>query len=806
MKMKRCAGALLVYIVMATQLCAQTKTKIVGLVSDEKGAPMEIANVHIAGTLIGTVTNLRGRYSLTIPSKDSVMVVYSMLGYQTRKKLLRNPKGVVVLNVTLPDLDYQLEGVTITERKRQTGSTSQLHLKNARLMPDASGGSVESFIATQAGVSSTNELSSQYNVRGGSFDENSVYINGIEIYRPLLIRSGQQEGLSIINPDMVGKIGFSAGGYEAKYGDKMSSVLDITYKKPELMEASVAGSLLGGSAYIGLSRKHFSISSGLRYKTSRYLLGSLDTKGEYSPQFLDYQTYVSWTPSQRWEVNAMGYLSQNNYDFVPADRTTQFGTLENLKEYKVYFDGKEKDLFQTYFGALSLTRHFGKAHQITLQSSVFKTNEEETYDITGEYWLNSLDETSSDDATTTQNQTEGVGTYMEHARNYLHATVMSFSVKGNHKLGAHQVDWGMKLKKEKIKDQLREWEMRDSAGYSLPYQSDGIKLIYNLASKNEIKSNRYSFYTQDTYRFSSKWGYVTVNAGIRASYWNWNKELIVSPRASISLIPKANENFTLRLAAGVYYQAPFYKEFRDTVTVNRNTTVTLNKQIKSQRSIHFVAAGDYKFKAMNRPFKLTAELYYKALSNLVPYNVDNVRIRYYGQNLSSGYAAGIDLKLFGEFVPKTDSWISFSLMKTEEKLNNQWLPRPTDQRFNCSLFFSDYFAHNDRWKMSLKASVAGGLPFGPPHTGREESVYRTPTYKRVDIGMSYRLVNNEDKHIQLGFSKYVKNIWLGMDVFNLLSINNVNSYYWITDIRNQQSAVPNYLTGRQLNFRFLIEF
>lgn len=784
----------------------EKKAKISGLITDEEGDPLEIVNVHVQGQLIGTVSDLKGRYSLTVSSRDSVTIVFSMLGYQTRKRLLTHPQGNITLNVMLPSSNYELGEVTITESRRQTGSTAQLDLKGARLMPDASGGSVESFIATQAGVSSNNELSSQYNVRGGSFDENIVYVNGVEVYRPLLIRSGQQEGLSFINPDMVEGIGFSAGGYEAKYGDKMASVLDITYKKPKRAEASASVSLLGASAYVGFSTKHFSMTHGLRYKTNSYLLSSLETKGEYNPSFIDYQTYLTWSPNKRWEVGFIGNFSQNKYNFVPEDRTTKFGTLESVKEFKVFFDGQERDLFRTYFGSFSLTHRFNAYNDISFLASAFRTQEEETYDITGQYWLNALDEANENGETSDEGQTIGVGTYMEHARNYLNARVQSYTLTGNHRIKSNLIKWGLELKSEKIKDRLREWEMRDSAGYSLPHTPDALNLIYNLSSKNEIKSTRFSVYGQDTYKFSSGMGLFTLTAGLRASYWSWNKEFIISPRASIALIPKFNEDFTFRAASGVYYQAPFYKEFRDTTTVNGNTTVELNKDIKSQRSIHFVLAGDYKFRAMNRPFKFTTEIYYKLLSNLVPYNVDNVRVSYYGRNMSSGYAMGVDFKLFGEFVPGTDSWISFSLMKTEEKINGKWVPRPTDQRYSLSLYFSDYFPRSDRWKMNLKCTFADGLPFGPPHTGREKAVFRTPSYRRVDIGMSYRLLDNENRDKQGKFARCFRNIWLGADIFNLLDINNVNSYYWVTDVYNQQYAVPNYLTSRQINVRLLVEF
>ena len=771
------------------------QVKIGGVISDENGDPIELATVRIEGTATGTVSNLKGKYSLKFSSRDTVTLIYSMIGYNTRKRVLVRPQGNININMTLPVLDYELGEVTITENRRQTGTVQQIDIKANKLMPDA----------TQAGVSSNNELSSQYNVRGGSFDENMVYVNGTEVYRPLLIRSGQQEGLSFINPDMVESVGFSSGGYEARYGDKMSSVLDITYKKPERFEATGAFSLLGVSAYLGFGNKKFSWINSVRYKSNRYLLGTLDTKGEYDPQFTDYQTFLNWRPNKRWEFGFIGNISENKYIFQPEDRTTRFGTLSEVREFKVYFDGQERDLFRTFFGAGSATYHFNDHNSLTFQAAAFHTKEQETYDITGQYWLNELDPSGEDEEAEDTGETIGVGTYMEHARNYLNADVQSYSLTGKHQVKRHAIQWGLELKKERIKDKLREWELRDSVGYSLPQVPDGPELIYSMSSKNDISSSRMSLYAQDSYKFKTNAGLFTLTAGLRGSYWSWNKEFIVSPRASLALIPAFNEQFTFRAAAGVYYQAPFYKEFRDTTMVDGMATVSLNKDIKSQRSIHFVVGSDFNFRAVGRPFKFTAEVYYKALSNLIPYNIDNVRISYYGRNMANGYAMGLDMKLFGEFVPGTDSWLTFSVMKTEEKINGKWLPRPTDQRYNLSLYFTDYFPGSKKWKMNLKGTLAGGFPFGPPHSGREEAVFRTPAYKRVDIGMSRVIIDNTDKH-RTGFGRNIRSIWLGLDVFNLLNISNVNSYYWVTDVYNNQFAVPNYLTSRQINVRLLIDF
>ena len=781
---------------------AQNDVTITGVVTDDGGAPVEFATVHVERQVAGTMTNLKGEYSLQAKSTDSVVVVFSMLGYNTRKRVLKNPQGKVTLNVMLPHTGYELGEVTVTEAKRQTGTMQDLDFETTHLLPSASGGGIEAFITTQAGVSSNNELSSQYNVRGGSFDENIVYVNGIEVYRPMLISSGQQEGLSFINPDMVENVGFSSGGYEAKYGDKMASVLDITYKRPKAFEATAAMSLLGASGYVGVATKRFTMTHGIRYKTNRYLLGTMDTKGEYDPNFVDYQTYITWRPTKRFEVGVIGNFSQNRYNFVPENRTTRFGTMETMREFQVYFDGAERDLFRTYFGAVELKYRINDYNSVAVRASAFRTNEQETYDIQGQYWLSDLDESEQPE----EGNTSGVGTYLEHARNFLTADVQSYAITGSHKLKAHSIDWGLELKHEKIDERMREWEMRDSAGYSLPHLSDRVSVIYNLNSTNSIASNRFSFYVQDTYKFKSAIGLFTINLGVRGSYWGFNKEFIFSPRGSIGLIPAFNDNFTFRIASGLYYQAPFYKEFRDTFTVGGNTDVRLNRDIKSQRSVHFVAAADYKFRAIGRPFKVTVEAYYKKLSNLIPYNVDNVKISYYGRNISHGYAAGLDFKLFGEFVKGTDSWITFSVMKTRENINGKWVPRPTDQRYNLSVYFTDYFTRNDRWKLSLKGSLADGLPFGAPHSGLEDNVFKAPSYKRIDVGMSYRLLDNEDGSNHRKWARHFRNIWHGLDCFNLFGINNVNSYYWVTDVYDNQFAVPNYLTGRQINVRLLFEF
>ena len=781
------------------QCFAQHRTRVFGTIKDTDGAPIELATVRAIGQTALTFTNLKGEYSLWCTSGDSVRISYSMIGYETRKRLLRNPGDSIRLDVVLPPYDPNttLGTAVVTGQGRQTTTTQRITKPDTKLAPSTTGNGIEEIISTQAGVSTHNELSSQYNVRGGSFDENCVYLNGIEVYRPMLVRSGQQEGLSIINSDMVESIGFSTGGFEARYGDKMSSVLDITYKRPESFEGSLQASMLGGGLYLGWGTKKFSFMTSLRYKTTKYLLGSTDTNGEYSPNFLDYQTYLSWRPNRRWSFDVLANISDNHYNFRPHDRETKFGTITDAKTFKVYFDGQEKDFFKTLFGAATLTRHFNPDTYLALQFSTYGTQEHETYDIQGQYWLNE---------TGTQEQL-GVGTYLEHARNRLRARVMNTGLRFRTKFTGHTLQSGFNWTRETIHDNSREWEMRDSMGYSLPYDPNNLRVIYSLKAKADLSTTRLAFYAQDTWRIRSKAGLFNLTYGVRVSHWSWNKETLFSPRLSVGLLPSFSDHLTFRFATGFYYQAPFYKEIKDTtITASGVSVVELNKNIKSQRSIHFVLGADYTFKMADRPFKFTAEAYYKALSRLIPYTVDNVRVVYYGQNISSGYAAGIDFKLYGEFVPGTDSWLTLSLMRTKEKIGGQWIPRPTDQLYNVSLYFTDYFPGSTRWKFTLKAAFADGLPFGPPRSQKSEQTLRAPAYKRVDIGMSYRLLKNEDRHITRGFGKVFKNIWLGIDCFNLLGIDNVNSYYWITDITNTQYAVPNYLTGRQINGRITFDF
>lgn len=781
------------------------QVKIFGKVIDAEEQPIEFATVRIAGTAVGATTGLDGSYSLSVAESDTIEIIFTCIGYKEHKQKLISPSGNVNVNAKLFKTTRELEAIEVTEYKKQTGGMQTLDAGQLKVGPNASGNAVEGLLTTIAGVSSKDEMSSQYSVRGGSYDENSVYINGIEVYRPQLISSGQQEGLSIINPSLVGSIEFSTGGFSAEYGDKMSSVLDITYRQPESFEGNVAASLMGAEAAIGQSTGKFSQLHGIRYKRNTTLLSSLETKGEYDPSFFDYQTNLRLKLNDQWNISFLGNIAMNNYKFTPKTRSTSFGTSQNVKEFTVYFDGKEQDRFETYFGALELNYDVNKSTGFTLLASGFLTNELVAYDISGEYWL---DEAGTNDGENSVGGEIGVGKYLEHSRNRFQAGVFTLGLKGHTSLNRHNLQYGLEYRNQQIYDRTSEWEQRDSAGYSLPNINNKLEMIYNLTSKHDLTTNKLSWYAQDTYRLMVNAGLFTFNGGLRMSYWDFNNEFLVSPRISIGYIPEFNNSLSFRLSGGLYHQSPFYKEFRETKTdENGNSYAELNRDIKSQRSIQLILGGDYTFRALDRPFKITAEAYYKKLDDIIPYELDNLKIVYSGRNEADGFIAGIDFKFFGQFVPGTDSWFSFSLMKTQENLNGVKVPRPTDQRYSFGVFFNDYFPKFPKLKFSLKGIISDGFPMTPPQVSRDVSYFRAPAYKRLDIGFQYQLVGGEKDGVRpYNFWRHFKSIWIGVDVFNLFDFSNVSSYYWVTDVNNIQYAVPNYLTRRQFNVNLSVAF
>ena len=792
------------------------RIKISGNVRDADGNPVELVLVQVKQTMNGAMTDEKGFYSLTVSPADSVVLVFSCLGYHKAERIIPRPAGDMRVNVQLTSAALELGEVSVTATRRQTTTMESLDANRIKILPDPSGGSIESLVVTYAGVSSNNELSSQYSVRGGSYDENMVYVNGMEVFRPLLIRSGQQEGLSFINPNLTEQVQFSAGGFEARYGDKMSSVLDITYKRPKGWEGAATLGMLASShptlstanAYVGSAGKRFTQVTGIRYRMSSSLLSDADARAEYEPRFVDLQTFMTYRPAPKWEVNFLGNIASNHYTYRPIELKTRFGTTEEARVFHVYFDGRERDRFDTYYGALTLKHTPSDKSEVGLQAFAFRSNEEESYDIEGAYRLDKAGDESAGEASSLS-----LASYYEHARNRLQATVAHVGVYGLSGLSSfHTLKWGAGLQSERLVDRISEWESRDSSGYSLPQTGREVNVIANLFSNNSLSSMRASGYAQDVIKFRTPQGLFTVIAGLRASYWSYNRELLISPRASVGFIPTANQDITLRFATGLYSQSPFYKELRvEQQDAGGNTVVRLNSDLKAQRSIHFILGGDYSFKVGGRNFKLSSEVYYKHLSRINPYTVDNVKIRYYGENCARGYIVGWDTKLFGEFVPGADSWISLSLMQARQTIDRAGQPTvqaplPNSPAYNISLYFQDYFPGYRRAMVNLRGVLTGGLPVTVPRQGYTGSTFRTPAYRRIDIGFTYQLVGGESRVMDSGLLRHFKNLWIGLDVFNLLDIYNTGSYYWITDVYNHRYAVPNYLTGRQLNLRLSADF
>ena len=798
--MNKITFVLIVLLVGIIPAAAQN-VKISGKIIDQEDKPIEFATVRIGGTAVGTNTNLEGGYMLSIAPRDTLELIFTAIGYRSVKRTLVDAKGDITLNVKMLPEDHMLDEVQIQGYRPNSQGMQNIDVENLKVSPDVSGGSVESLIGTMAGVTQNNEMSSQYNVRGGSFDENSVYINGIELYRPQLISNGQQEGLSIINPDMIGSINFSSGGFSARYSDKMSSVLDITYREPQAFEGAVSASLMGGSIMIGQNSGKFSQLHGARLKKNNSMLSSLDSKGEYDPTFFDYQLNMNYKPNDKIAVNLLGNINLNHYNFKPHDRETSFGIADDVKKFKVYFDGEEKDRFETYLGALSVTWRPSQVFTLQSGAGAFLTNEFVSYDISGEYWLDQAGTSGSGGIGGEQ----GVGKYMEHSRNRLKASVFQVWTNARTQIARQNISIGLQYQHETFRDRTREWEWRDSAGYSLPTAPEGVHLLYNLTSRQDVVTNRIAFFVQDTYHLNTDAAFMTFNGGVRVSYWDFNKETLVSPRFNFSISPAACNRWTYRAAFGWYYQSPFFKEYRRAVQDEvGNGTVELNRNIKSPRSIQVILGTDFTFRALNRPFKLTAEAYYKNISRMISYEYDNLKVNYSGVNDSKGYIMGLDLRFFGQFVEGSDSWISFSLMKTQQELNGKKMPMPSDHRYSVALFFTDYFPKFPKLKFALRGIFSDGLTMVPPRQSRDVTWFRAPAYKRVDIGLSYQIVGSpKGEQPRKG---WLKDLTIGVDLFNLFDITNVSSYYWITDVNNLQYAVPNYLTRRQFNVRLSMEF
>ena len=810
---------ILIYFFLFASFISNAQT-IKGKISDINNIPLPAVNISIIDLKGGITSDNNGFYSISIKPNRSHVVAYSFVGYQTEKvRIPMLKKGQeYILNIILKESNTLLDDIIVKDQKSRKNNLSRIKTKHVEVIPGSSGG-IESVLKTLPGVSSANELSSQYSVRGGNFDENLVYVNGIEVYRPFLIHSGQQEGLSFVNSDLVGSILFSAGGFSAKYGDKMSSVLDIKYKQPKKISSSVSMSLLGGSAHLeGISKnRRLNYLLGLRHKSNQYLLNSLDTEAEYRPRFSDLQTFINYKLNTNWDISFLSNISSNQYQMIPQDRNTDFGTFNEALRLTIFFEGQELDKYQTYFGALSTKYNPNTKLKLELTASAFQTYEEENFDILGEYWLYQLDNNLGSDNFGDVAFDRGVGKYINHARNSLDARVLNFSHKGNYSEKDKNINWGLKFQNEKIDDKISEWTLIDSAGFTLPHPYDSIGLPSNpnqqvlmnelLKTDISISSFRQSGYLE----YSQDINNLSLNAGTRSSYWSYNEELLVSPRISLAYAPNWEKDVVFRLASGIYYQSPFYRELR-------YPSGEVNQNIKSQKSVHYVLGSDYLFYKWGRPFKWITEIYYKKLDDLIPYKVDNVRIQYLAENNSKGYATGIDLKINGEFVSGVESWASLSIMKTEEDIIGDsyidengntvypgYIARPTDQRVNFSLFFQDYIPGNMNYKMHLNMIYGSGLPFGPPKSEKYQDVLRIPDYRRVDIGFS-AVLKSENKRSRLRFMNILNSAWLSAEVFNLLDINNTVSYLWVSDVGGRQYAVPNYLTRRQVNLKLVLRF
>ncbi len=782
---------------------------VFGIIASGEEKQFQFVNVAVKGTTTGTTTDRSGRYELKVPASQEIILLYSHIGYETDSVAMNlQPGERKEINRLLKQLTTELSSIEVKDQQLRTNSFNRLDPKVMTFIPTINA-SVEDLIKTLPGVSSRNELSSQYSVRGGNFDENLVFVNDIEIYRPFLVRAGQQEGQSFLNPDLVSGISFSAGGFDAKYGDKMSSVLDIRYKKPTAFAGSFEASLMGASGHLeGTISKKFSYLLGVRYKTNSYLLKGLDTKGNYKPRYFDIQGMLNYDISKQWEVSVLGTFADNSFKVVPETRETSFGTISEAYKIKIYFDGQEVDRYQSWLAALTLTYKPFQNLRLKLISSVYQTYEAETYDISGEYWIGKLETFQGSEAGQVT-EIMGIGAYLQHARNYLDGNVFNIEHRGSWEKNKSVMVWGIKYQHEGFKYRMNEWEVQDSAGYSMPHPGDslgsanpphGELLLTNVInSNNTVNTNRYSAFIQNTWTFKNPKNDISLTAGLRAIYYDYNAEFSLNPRVNVSFKPHWKKEVVFRVAAGYYSQPPTFREMTD-------LSGQLVPDLKAQTAIHFVAGSDLYFKAWKRPFKFVTEVYYKYLQNLIPYEIDNLKIRYYGTNDAHGYAAGIDFRVNGEFVKGAESWASLSIMQTQEYFQGSWIPRPTDQRLNLAIFFQDYIPKFPTWKVNLTLIYGTGLPFGPPNSPRKDQTLRIPPYRRVDIGISKQLIGERTKFSAKNPLRAFTSMWLSLEVFNLLQISNTVSYLWITDISGREYAIPNYLTPRMFNLKLITTF
>lgn len=805
---------LVIFITGFASLHAQQQgVKISGIVKDTLNKPIPSASVIIVGSSLGVSTDDEGRFSIKVTDIDTILIRFSCLGYQTQEMSVKAERGKF-LEVILKPAEEHIEGVYVRSQQRKVGNIERIGIDGLKASPNVSGG-LEALVKLLPGVSSSNELSSQYSVRGGSFDENLVYVNDVEVYRPFLIRSAQQEGLSFINPDMVGAVEFSSGGFTAEFGDKMSSVLNVRYREPKANALRVSAGLLGASATLeGVANGNLlTYITGMRYKTSRYMLNSLETKGDYTPSFFDWQGLTNYKLSERVTVGLLGNVAINRFDFQPRVRETRFGVFNNTLQLKIYYDGQEKDRYLSSMVALFTAIRVTSNLNIKVIGSSYYSNEQETYDLLGQYFLNELDNSMGSKTYGDSLINVGIGGFLDHARNHINLKVQSLNLLGDMWFGKSLTKFGMQFQREALSDDLLEWGLVDSSGYAIPYTGSQVGLDRFFGAGSTIESFRILGFVQTDLNFNvGNWQYRT-NVGLRVSHWNFNKEILFSPRLALSFNHSDYRNLQYHLSFGYYYQPPFYREIR-------LASGELNRNIRAQQSIHALVGAEYYFTAWSRPFRMSLEFYNKWLNRLIPYTIDNVRLRYSGENLARGFARGADLKLNGELVPGAESWLSLSILRTmEDNLYDSYPDdggspvypgyyfRPTDQTFSLSLFLQDYLPGDKTFRVNLTGVYGSGLPMFDSSIPHQRS-FRMPSYKRIDVGFTKSFIDN-GKRLVGNFK--IANLSVGVDIFNLFNFNNTVSYLWVQTVANQEGnsyrfAVPNYLTSRRVNVRFQMNF
>jgi hypothetical protein len=811
----------------------QSSATIFGKISDAANEPVPEVQVSIVGSTQAPVySDENGNYEYSVPAGKGIEVVFSNLSYNQEKKNL-NLKATERLRLNVSIQLKILHDVEITDDTR-TGTANRLDPKIVSYIPSASG-DFNTLLFSQPGVSSHNELSSGYSVQGGNYDENLVYVNDIEVYRPVLAHSANQEGLSFINSDMVSSVLFSAGGFNAQYGDKLSSVLDVQYRRPREFSGSASASLLGGNAHLeGASKDYrFTWIFGARYKTDQYLLQNTDVQGAYRPVFADLQSFLTYDITDKWEIDFLGMYSNNRYNVVPQTQETNFGTINQSYRFLVYFNGQEIDEYQTGQAAISAIYHPNNRLKLKFITSAFKTSENESYDILGQYYIDELESDFSKANFGQVTSNIGVGTYLNHARDDLNATVVNAEHKGSYLIGKNRLLWGVKAQREFINYQLSEWSYIDSAGYTLPQgNQQQINLQSVIKSQGAFSNDHLEGFLQyilnKDLRDTSK---LTFTSGLRANYSDLNQQTVVSPRGTLAWKPNWKRDFLFRASSGYYYQPPFFNEL-----IGQNGLANTN--VRAEQSIHFVLASDYNFKLWNRPFKFVADAYYKILNDMNPYVINDDQIRYLANNSGHGYSTGMDFKINGDFVNGLQSWFSMSIMRAMYEINGDsyydyynndgqlitpgytansvkkdsvkitpgYIPLPTDQLVNFAIFFQDYFPKFPDFKMHLSLLFGTSLPFGPPNSQLYKDTLRMPPYRRVDIGFSYQLLKENKKLPKHNPFHHLKSVWMGLEVLNLLQIQNVISYYWVTDVTGRSYAIPNYLTNRQVNARIIVKF